>query len=152
MAAGIWHQHLNVQQLNDAHCDTLVEKLGIEFTEVGPDFLKARMPVDGRTINPEKILHGGASVSLAESVASVAATLCINSDTHLCVGMEINANHLRPMREGYVEATTRPLHIGRTSQVWQTEIRNSEGKLVCVSRMTIAVIPRPGQSGNPYRR
>ena len=118
------------------------EHLGIEFTEVGPDFLCARMPVDYRTIQPMGLLHGGASVVLAETLGSVAANCCVNNNTHLCVGLDINANHIRSATEGYVYGKTTPLHIGGTTQVWEIKITNEKGGLICISRITMAVIER----------
>jgi 1,4-dihydroxy-2-naphthoyl-CoA hydrolase len=114
--------------------------LGIEFVEAGPDWIKARMPVDERTQQPFKRLHGGASVALAETIASVAASLCVDRDKYVAVGMEINANHIRPAYAGWVYATARPESLGRTTQVWSIRIEDEAGKLVCISRFTAAVI------------
>ena len=114
--------------------------LGIEVTEVGQDFVKARMPVDQRTKQPYGLLHGGASVVLAESLGSVAGTMCVNVSEEAVVGVEINANHIRPVKDGFVEGTARPLHIGKTTQVWEIKIVNEKEKLVCASRITLAVI------------
>jgi len=119
-----------------------VEHLGIQLVEIGPDFLRATMPVDSRHHQPMGILHGGASVALAETVGSYAAGLCVNPATHICVGQEINANHLRPVRSGRLTATARPFHLGSRSHVWHIEIRDDDGKLVCVSRLTMAVLER----------
>ena len=120
----------------------MAEHLGIRVTEVGDDYLRATMPVNSRTHQPQGILHGGASVALAETVGSLAANLCIDGDKFFCVGQEINANHLRPAASGLVIGTARPFHIGARSQVWGIEIRTEEGKLVCVSRLTMAVVER----------
>jgi len=122
--------------------NTLVSHLGIEFTEVGPDFLVARMPVDQRTHQPLGLLHGGASVALAETLGSVAATLCVNPEIQYCVGLEINANHVKSVRSGYVLGKTRAVHIGKRTQVWEIIISNEQQELVCVSRITMAVIDR----------
>ena len=119
----------------------MMEHLGIEITELGPDFVKGKMPVDHRTVQPMNILHGGASVALAESLGSIAAYLTVDPSQFHCVGMEINANHLRPVSSGYVFGTARPIHIGSKSQVWSIEIVNEKGKLVCISRLTMSVIP-----------
>lgn len=123
---------------NARHC--LPGHLGIVVTEVGDDFVKARMPVDHRTRQPYGLLHGGASVALAESLGSVAGTMCVKVPDEAVVGIEINANHIRPVTEGFVEGIARPLHLGKTSQVWEIRITNWEGRLVCVSRITLAVV------------
>ena len=115
--------------------------LGIEFVDCGDDWITARMPVDARTHQPFGRLHGGASVALAETVGSVAASYCVDRGTSVAVGMEINANHIRPAYDGFVYATARPEALGRTTQVWSIRIENEAGKLVCISRLTVAVIP-----------
>ncbi|MBV8404062.1 MAG: hotdog fold thioesterase [Gammaproteobacteria bacterium] len=115
---------------------------GIRFTEVGPDYLCASMPVNERTHQPFGLLHGGASVTLAETVGSVASMLCVDPERYMCVGQEINANHLRGMSSGIVIATARPLHLGGRSHVWQIEIRDESARLVCVSRLTMAIVER----------
>ena len=114
--------------------------IGIEFVEVGADFLRARMPVDHRTHQPFGRLHGGASVALAETVGSVAAAHTIDPERFAAVGMEINANHVRPVRDGWVYGTARAENIGRTTQIWSIRIEDETGKLVCISRLTVAVI------------
>lgn len=119
---------------------TMAEILGIEILEVGLNSIKARMPVDKRTIQPMGILHGGASVALAETIGSISANGTINHQTQYCVGLEINANHIRSVKSGYVIATSSPLHIGRTTQVWEIKILDEMNRLVCVSRLTIAVL------------
>ncbi|MET0179153.1 MAG: hotdog fold thioesterase [Novosphingobium sp.] len=116
--------------------------IGIEFVEAGNDWLAARMPVDPRTCQPFKRLHGGASVALAETVGSVAAAMTIDPERFVAVGMEINANHIRPAYSGWVRATARPEALGRTTQVWSIRIEDEDGRLVCVSRLTVAVIAR----------
>ncbi|MGH8311594.1 MAG: hotdog fold thioesterase, partial [Steroidobacteraceae bacterium] len=118
------------------------EHLGIRITEIGEDFLAGTMPVDARTHQPLGILHGGASVALAETLGSVGATLCVDSRKFACVGQEINANHLRPATSGVVTGTARPIHIGKRSQVWQIEIRDERARLICISRLTLAVVER----------
>ncbi|MBB5944320.1 hotdog fold thioesterase [Xanthomonas sp. 3307] len=126
----------------NADCrDTLIAHLGIVFTEAGPDWLRATMPVDARTRQPYGLLHGGASVVLAESLGSTAGNLCVEQG-RICVGLEINANHLRSARSGVVTGTARPLHVGRTTQVWEIHIEDAAGKPVCVSRLTLAVVDR----------
>lgn len=121
----------------------MARHIGIEITEVGSDFMVARMPVDHRTIQRIGILHGGASLALAETIGSIAASYCIDREKQYIVGQEINANHIRPVKSGYVHATATPLHLGKSSQVWDIRIRNEEGKLVCVSRFTVAVLLKP---------
>lgn len=120
----------------------LYQHLGMEVVDCGDDWLRMRMPVDARTHQPLGRLHGGASVALAETVASVAANFCVDSDRFVAVGQEINANHVRPAYDGWVYATARPDALGRTSQVWSIRIEDEGGKLVCISRFTVAVIPR----------
>jgi len=139
---GIWKTAVTLEQLQEGTRNTLSEHLGIRYTEVGSDYLRATMPVDARTHQPAGILHGGASVALAESVGSVGANLCVDMKTQVCVGQEINANHLRPIGSGLVTATARPYHVGSRSQVWHVEITDEQGKLVCVSRLTMAVLTR----------
>jgi uncharacterized protein (TIGR00369 family) len=139
MDTTIWHDSPDLDQANamSAHC--AIGHLGIEFTEVGADHLAGRMPVDRRTHQPFGILHGGASVLLAESLVSLAATLAATPGK-ACVGMEINANHLRPVSTGWVTGTARPVSLGRRSHVWEVRIVDEHDKLVCISRCTIAVI------------
>ena len=112
------------------------------FTELGPDYLRGTMPVDARTHQPYGLLHGGASVLLAETLGSSAGNLCVGEDEALCVGIEINANHLAGVREGMVTGTARALHVGRSTQVWEIRIEDERGRLVCISRLTLAVVPR----------
>ncbi len=133
---------VTVEMLNNMNKNTIVEHIGIEYTDMGEDFIAAKMPVDKRTHQPMGLLHGGASVVLAETLGSVAATMCINNDKQYCVGLEINANHIRGVRAGYVYGITKPLHIGRKTQVWEIKITNDAGKLVCVSRITMAVLDK----------
>ncbi|MBL4658645.1 MAG: hotdog fold thioesterase [Flavobacteriales bacterium] len=121
----------------------ILEVLGIEVLEIGDDFVKGKMPVDHRTHQPHGILHGGASVVLAESLGSIASNLVVDSSKQYAVGLDVNANHLRPVSEGYVYGISRPIHIGRKSHVWSIEITNEEGKMVCISRLTMAVIDIP---------
>lgn len=138
----IWFKKFSIEELNRRGDKTMSEFLGIQFTEVGDDYLTASMPVTERTKQPIGILHGGANVVLAETVASTAANAVIDLERFYCVGLEINANHLRSIKEGFVTAITSPIHLGRTTQVWQINIFNEEGKQTCVSRMTAAVITR----------
>jgi 1,4-dihydroxy-2-naphthoyl-CoA hydrolase len=115
------------------------EHLGIELTEVGDDYITARMPVDHRTVQPFGLLHGGASCVLAETLGSIGGTFCVDHDKQVVVGIEINANHIRAVREGYVYGTARPIHIGKSTQVWEIRIVNESQQLVCISRLTLAV-------------
>lgn len=138
----IWFTTPNVTTLDTYSPGTMVAHLGIEFTVVGDDFITARMPVDQRTVQPYGLLHGGASVALAETLGSIAAMHCVNPAEKICVGLEINANHVRSARSGYVYGTVRPIHIGGSTQLWQTEIRDEQDRLVCISRLTVAVLDR----------
>ncbi len=139
---GIWFRNYTAQEINFIVRETLITHLGIEILEIGDDFITARMPVDNRTRQPAGMLHGGASVALAETIGSCGANLVINRDECYCVGLEINANHIRPVSGGYVIGTARPLHLGKSTQVWEMLIRDQEGNLVCASRMTNAVIKK----------
>ena len=121
---------------------TLLHALGMEILHIGEDKISARMPVDERTVQFYGMLHGGASLALAETLASMGAFIFIDADTQMCVGQEINGNHIRSATSGSVIGEAKPVHLGRTSQVWQIEIKNEENKLVCLSRMTIAVVPK----------
>ena len=146
----IWFSHPTVADLNARSADTLVEHIGIDYTEIGDDYIKARMPVDNRTVQPARILHGGASVVLAETLGSVAANLCLDPAHKMAVGLEINANHVRSVRAGYVTGTVRALHIGHSTQIWEIHIRDDQDRPVCISRITMAVLEhahRPNESG-----
>ena len=123
---------------------------GIAFTEVGPDFLRATMPVDARTHQPYGLLHGGASVVLAETLGSMASHLCIDSSRFYCVGLEVNANHLRGLRSGRVTAVARALHLGRTTHVWDIRLSGEDGKPSCIARLTMAIVPL-GEKGPAQR-
>ncbi|HEY1313279.1 MAG TPA: hotdog fold thioesterase [Steroidobacteraceae bacterium] len=138
----IWRSLRSLADLNSGGSGTLVEHLGIEFSEIGADFVRATMPVDHRTRQPYGLLHGGASVALAETVASTGATMCVDAAEYLCVGQEINANHVRSARSGRVTATARPVHLGGRTHVWTIDIVNDDGKLVCTSRLTVAIVRR----------
>jgi 1,4-dihydroxy-2-naphthoyl-CoA hydrolase len=143
----IWKSLKSVQEMNSFHVGTLVEYIGIQFTECGDDFVRGTMPVDGRTRQPYGLLHGGASVALAETLGSMGATMCMDAEQYQCVGQEINANHLRAARTGLVTGTARPVHVGGRSQVWTIDIVNEAGKLTCTSRLTVAVIRRGSLGG-----
>ncbi|TNF35421.1 MAG: hotdog fold thioesterase [Gammaproteobacteria bacterium] len=138
----IWHRKPTLDELNQRGQKTAVEHLAIEITDIGDDYLTGTMPVDHRTTQPLGLLHGGASVLLAESLGSIAANYCVNPDKAYCVGMEINANHLRSVKGGIVTGIARPVHLGRTTQVWEIRIHNQVNKPVCISRLTIAVVQK----------
>ncbi|MEO1050114.1 MAG: hotdog fold thioesterase [Bacteroidota bacterium] len=132
--------NITLDDLNNMSMGCMVEHVGIEFTEIGEDYISAKMPVDNRTQQPQGLLHGGASVVLAETLGSVAAYCCVDSKTQICVGQEINANHIRGVRDGYVYGKTTPIHIGRKTHVWEIRITNEQSELVCISRITMAVL------------
>jgi 1,4-dihydroxy-2-naphthoyl-CoA hydrolase len=139
--AGIWTRRPSVEQLNAIHAGTAVAALGIEIVEVTDDALVGEMPVDARTIQPAGLLHGGASVLLAETLGSAAAMGCVDGNS-MAVGMEINANHLKGVRSGRVRGVATPIRLGRTAQVWDIRITDEAGALVCVSRLSVMVVPR----------
>lgn len=140
----LWKHPPTLEGLNSFNVNTMPGHLGIVVTEIGPDFLVATMPVNERSVQPYRILHGGANVVLAETLGSVASTLCIEDlATHTAVGLEINANHLKSVREGgIVTGTCRAIRIGRTIHVWQIEIRDEQEDLSCISRLTVSIVPR----------
>ncbi len=138
----IWFHTPGLDYLNSLNRDTIHEVLGIRFTDIGDDFIEARMPVDPRTHQPHGLLHGGASVVLAESLGSTGATLCVDNQRFFCVGQEINANHVRGVRHGEVTGRAEPIHLGRRSQVWSIRIEDDQHHLVCISRLTLAVLAR----------
>jgi 1,4-dihydroxy-2-naphthoyl-CoA hydrolase len=133
---------ITLPQLNQMNRGNMVGFLGIEFTEVGPDYVCAKMPVDERTRQPMGLLHGGASVALAETLGSIAAYCTIDPDKQYCVGLDINANHVRAVSDGFVYGKATPLHLGRSTQVWEIRITDQTGKLVCISRLTMSVLDR----------
>lgn len=135
-----------LKELNKMGENTMMEHLGIEFIEVNDEFIRAKMPVDHRTHQPYGLLHGGASVVLAETLGSVAAHLKIDDDRQICVGQEINANHVRSVREGWVYGITTPIHIGKGTQVWEIRITTEDDKLVCISRITMAVLEKKNKN------
>ncbi len=145
----IWKAEIDLALVAERSKNTLVDHLGIEFIEVGQDYLVARMPIEQRVKQPLGIMHGGASCVLAETVGSTAAQFCVDMQKFYCVGLDINTNHLRQISEGEVIAIAKPFHLGRTTQVWGIEIKNKEGKLVSINRLTMAVLTRnPSQ---PHR-
>ena len=137
----IWKIDVTPQQLNQSGDNTMVSHCGIEIIEVGEDFIRGTMPVDHRTVQPFGLLHGGASVVLAETLGSIAGGLTVEMGVETVVGLEINANHVKSAREGLVTGTARPVHIGRRTQIWEIRIENEKNELVCISRLTLAVIP-----------
>ena len=148
----IWFQSVEIEDLNRLAGHNMVAHLGIEFIAIGDDWLSARMPVDERTKQPAGLLHGGASVALAETLGSFAAYLTVDEARYSCVGLEINANHVRSMTGGWVHGTTRPLHLGGRTQIWETRIVDEQERLVCVSRLTIAVLAISSPLGGRSRR
>ena len=136
----IWHRPYTLEELQQQSCNSMDGHLGIRFTEIGPDFVRATMPVDRRTQQPFGLLHGGASVVLAETLGSVGANLCLDPEGFFAVGQEINANHLRGVRSGRVTGTARPIFLGARSQVWEIRIEDEKGRLTCISRLTMAVV------------
>lgn len=139
----IWFdKELSVEKLKPLGPNTMAELLGIEWVEVGNNFIKAKMPVDHRTIQPYGLLHGGASCALAETIGSVASAMVVDHSKFFCVGLEINANHIRGAREGYVLGTASPLHLGGTTHVWDIKIYDEKERLICVSRLTVAILKR----------
>ena len=133
---------ITLENLGQMSKGTMVEHLGIEFLEIGNDYITGRMPVNEKTIQPHGMLHGGASVSLAETLGSVAATLTIDTDEKICLGLEINSNHIKGVREGHVIGKATPIHIGKTTQVWEIRITNNDNQLINISRLTLAVIDK----------
>lgn len=133
---------ITLDSLNKNSLNTMISHLGIEYTALGEDTISAKMPVDHRTHQPLGLLHGGASVSLAETLGSVAATCCVDQTTQYCVGLEINANHIKSVRSGYVVGTAKPVHIGKRTHVWEIRIVNEANELICISRITLAVIDK----------
>lgn len=136
----IWHQEIDIKTLENIGLGTMSEHLGIEIVEIGNDYLKAKMPVDARTKQPYGILHGGASVALAETIGSYGSHLVIDSSKYRAVGLEINANHIRKVSEGFVLGTAKPIHIGKSTHVWSIEITDNLNRLICICRLTVAVI------------
>lgn len=136
----IWFKPYTAADIQGMLKNNMCETIGIEITELTPDSVKGKMPVDHRTVQPMNILHGGASVALAETLGSIGSHLIVDPTIYICVGLDINANHLRPAAGGFVYAEAKPIHIGKKTHVWSIEIKNEQGKLVCISRLTMAVI------------
>jgi 1,4-dihydroxy-2-naphthoyl-CoA hydrolase len=140
----IWKQTGSLDEINASSRNTMVSTLDIRVVEVGEDFLRGTMPVDARTRQPFGLLHGGASVALAETLGSLAGNLCLDGSKEVAVGLDINANHIRAVTAGIVTGTAKALHIGRTTQVWEIRIEDEKQRLVCISRLTLAVVPKSG--------
>ncbi|CAN5438185.1 hotdog fold thioesterase [soil metagenome] len=136
----IWQTEITLEIITARNKNTMMEHLGIEFIALGDDYLSARMPVDHRTKQPYGIMHGGASCVLAETIGSTAANFCIDPQKFYCVGLDINTNHIRSVHNGYVIGTTKPFHLGKSTQVWSIEIVNEDNKLISVTRLTMAVL------------
>lgn len=132
----------SLDQLNSTSKETMVRHLGIEFTKIGDDYLEATMPVDHRTKQPMGLLHGGANVALAETLGSLASSLTIDQSKQACVGLEINANHIKAVRDGKVKGVAKPVHIGKTTQIWEIKIYNESDQLCCISRLTMAILDK----------
>jgi 1,4-dihydroxy-2-naphthoyl-CoA hydrolase len=138
----LFHPNVTLEILNKMSANTMVEHLGIVFTAIGDDYIQATMSVDHRTHQPYGLLHGGASVALAETLGSVAAHCCIDTSIQYCVGLDINANHVKGIKQGTVTGTTKPIHIGKRTHVWEIRITNEQSELICISRITMAVIDK----------
>lgn len=137
----IWFQKISIDDLTGIFGNTIAEYLKLEWEEIGDDFLKLSMPVDNSTRQPYGFLHGGASCVLAETIGSAGSALVIDREKYYCVGLEINANHLRSVKDGRVTATAKPLHLGKSTHVWDIKIHDDNAKLICVSRLTVAILP-----------
>lgn len=149
MSQEIWSTRPTLDLMSSFSQGTLAENLGIEFLEIGDDFIRARMPVDHRTVQPFGLLHGGASASLAETLGSIAGSFCVDVEKKYVVGLEINCNHIRSARAGFVVGTARPVHLGSSTQIWDIRIVDERDKLVCVSRLTLAVLERKTDQVKP---
>ncbi len=135
----IWHQAISLDDMNESAKDSATSHVGIEFIESGEDYIVARMPVDNRTRQKYGILNGGASCLLAESLGSHASSLCLDPEQQYCVGLDINANHIRSISEGYVYGTSKPIHLGRSTHVWEIIIRDDSERIICISRLTMMI-------------
>lgn len=146
----IWfHENMTLDAIQSFGKNTMVEHIGIEFIEIGENYIKAKMPVDHRTVQTYGLLHGGASVALAETIGSIASALIIDREKFYCVGLEINANHIRSATKGFVFGTALPLHVGNLTHVWEIKIHDDQEKLLCVSRLTVAIIKRDPDKSFP---
>jgi 1,4-dihydroxy-2-naphthoyl-CoA hydrolase len=138
----IWKHLVSVHDLNKLGENSLVSHIGIEFTEIGENYICAKMPVNHYTQQPDGLLHGGASVVLAETLGSVASNLCVDRSKKICVGLDVNANHVRTARSGYVVGITKPVHLGASTHIWEIRITNEDDSLVCIARLTMAVLDK----------
>jgi 1,4-dihydroxy-2-naphthoyl-CoA hydrolase len=138
----MWKSDYSIEQVNSMNKNTILETLGIEITEKGSDFLVGKMPVDSRTVQPMRILHGGANVVLAETLGSIASLMIINPEEEISVGLDVNANHIRSVKSGWVKGIATPISIGRRIHVWEIKITDEEGRLTCVSRLTVSILPK----------
>jgi 1,4-dihydroxy-2-naphthoyl-CoA hydrolase len=138
----IFKAEVTLKMLNQMSGNTMLQHIGIQFTKIGDGTIEARMPVDHRTHQPFGILHGGASVALAETLGSVAAMCCLDSSTQYCVGLDINANHIKSVRDGFVIGTVKPIHVGKKTHVWEIKITTEKEELVCISRITMAILDK----------
>lgn len=139
---GIWKTPITLKEISTIRQSTMTDHLGIEFTEIGDDFLKGKMPVDHRTMQPFGIMHGGASCVLAETLGSVAGCYCVDRQKQVCVGLSLNTNHIRMVEKGYVHGTARPVHIGGKTQIWEIDITDDEGVIISITRLTLIVLDR----------
>lgn len=146
----IWFKKYDDSIMQGMGMGTMMEHLDIQIKEIGDDFISGTMPVDHRTKQPAGLLHGGASVVLAETLGSIAAFLVVDPELYTCVGLDINANHLRAVKEGKVIGTARPIHLGATTHVWSIEIKDENGRMVCISRLTMAVLQRKGKKVDKF--
>jgi 1,4-dihydroxy-2-naphthoyl-CoA hydrolase len=138
----MWKSDYSLEQVNSMNKNTILETLGIEITEKGSDFLVGKMPVDSRTVQPMRILHGGANVVLAETLGSIASLMIINPEEEISVGLDVNANHIRSVKSGWVRGVAKPISIGRKIHVWEIKITDEEDRLTCVSRLTVSILPK----------
>ena len=140
--SSIWHHRPDIEVINNSiNQGTICEQLGIVVTEVGDDFIKGTMPADARTFQPFGVVHGGANVVLAESLGSIGGAHVIDISQAVCLGQEVSATHLRPVSSGLVTGIAKPIHLGRRSQVWEIRLENDQGKLTCISKLTLAIVP-----------
>ena len=143
----LWKQEISLERINAMFKNTLCDTIGMRITEVGDDYVRGTLPVDARTHQPYGLLHGGASIALAETLGSLAGMLTLDPAIEAAVGLDINANHVRGVKSGTVTGTARPLHLGRSTQVWEIRIEDEQQRLVCISRLTLAVVPRKVVAG-----
>ena len=138
----MWKSDYSIEQVNSMNKNTILETLGIEITEKGSDFLVGKMPVDSRTVQPMRILHGGANVVLAETLGSIASLMIINPEEEISVGLDVNANHIRSVKSGWVKGIAKPISIGKKIHVWEIKITDDDDRLTCVSRLTVSILPK----------